>query len=150
MPLAYNGLLGRPWLFETGAVTSVRYLTIKIPTSNGVVTIHGNQDASRECYKVASLSESKGEAFHIDDSEVHKVDTEKKAEPVGDLNKVRLGNHKEVKLGTEMNIDLHLKVRDVLERNASSFATHPKGIQGIHPSDACHRLNVYKDAKPVK
>ncbi|CAK9315627.1 unnamed protein product [Citrullus colocynthis] len=34
--------------------------------------------------------------------------------------------------------------------SVESFATHPKGIQGIHPNDACHKLNVYKDAKPVK
>ncbi|XP_050211638.1 uncharacterized protein LOC126661810 [Mercurialis annua] len=32
LPLAYNGILGRPLLYQSSAVTSIRLLTLKIPT----------------------------------------------------------------------------------------------------------------------
>ncbi|XP_050211718.1 uncharacterized protein LOC126661881 [Mercurialis annua] len=39
MPLTYNVILGRPMLYVTGAVTCIRYLSMKIPTMKGVVTV---------------------------------------------------------------------------------------------------------------
>ncbi|XP_050222089.1 uncharacterized protein LOC126672186 [Mercurialis annua] len=50
MPLAYNGIFGRPMLYSTGAVTSIRYLMMKIPVESEVITIRGNQALSRQCY----------------------------------------------------------------------------------------------------
>ena len=50
MPLAYNAIIGRPYLYDSGAVTSIRYLTMKIPTKKGVVVVKGNQEAAKKCY----------------------------------------------------------------------------------------------------
>ncbi|XP_055961876.1 uncharacterized protein LOC130015552 [Mercurialis annua] len=50
MPLAYNVILGRPMLYNTGAVTCIKYLCMKIPTEEGVVTVKGRQDVAKQCY----------------------------------------------------------------------------------------------------
>ena len=46
LPLAYNGIIGRPILYEIDAATSVRRLPMKIPLDNRVITILGDQTMS--------------------------------------------------------------------------------------------------------
>ncbi|XP_050220322.1 uncharacterized protein LOC126670593 [Mercurialis annua] len=49
LPLAYNSILGRPFLYQSGAVTSIRLLTLKMPTSEGTIVVRGNQEMAKEC-----------------------------------------------------------------------------------------------------
>ncbi|XP_050217666.1 uncharacterized protein LOC126668518 [Mercurialis annua] len=53
MPLAYNGILGRPFLYDSGAFTSIRYLVTKIPTTAGTINIKGDQEVASRCYTIA-------------------------------------------------------------------------------------------------
>ena len=50
---AYNLILGRPLLASLGAISSIRHLTLKFPTSRGVGIIRGDQLAAREWYNIS-------------------------------------------------------------------------------------------------
>ncbi|XP_050222561.1 uncharacterized protein LOC126672650 [Mercurialis annua] len=47
MPLAYNVIICRSMLYNTGAVTCIKYLSMKIPIEEGVVTVKGRQDIAK-------------------------------------------------------------------------------------------------------
>ncbi|XP_050233399.1 uncharacterized protein LOC126681884 [Mercurialis annua] len=63
MELTYNVTLGRPFLHDSAAVTSIGALTMKVPTEKGVVTLRGDQNIAKKCYdeSVVDLQESKSE-----------------------------------------------------------------------------------------
>ncbi|XP_050211704.1 uncharacterized protein LOC126661866 [Mercurialis annua] len=63
MELTYNAILGRPFLHDSTAVTSIRALAMKIPTEKGVVTLRGDHNIAKKCYEesVVDLQESKAE-----------------------------------------------------------------------------------------
>lgn len=48
--LNYNVILGRPMFYEFEAVTSIRYLAMKFPTSNGVDIVRGCQGKAAAVY----------------------------------------------------------------------------------------------------
>ena len=50
IPFSYNVIIGRPILCDIGAYTSIKYLTMKIPTEDGVAVVRENQKALREVY----------------------------------------------------------------------------------------------------
>ena len=54
LPLAYNGIIERPILYEIDVVTSIRRLSMKIPLDNRVITILGDQTMSQQCYQIAT------------------------------------------------------------------------------------------------
>ena len=43
LPLTYNGIIGRPILYEIDAAISIKWLTMKIPLEDRVITILGDQ-----------------------------------------------------------------------------------------------------------
>ena len=43
LPLTYNGIIGRPILYEIDVATSIRRLSIKIPLEDRVITILRDQ-----------------------------------------------------------------------------------------------------------
>ena len=43
LPLTYNGIIGRPILYKIDTTTSIRWLTMKIPLEDRVITILGDQ-----------------------------------------------------------------------------------------------------------
>ncbi|XP_074374144.1 uncharacterized protein LOC141714528 [Apium graveolens] len=73
---SHNVLLGRPFLREMRVITSIRHLTIKFLTPNGVGSIRGSQYDSRECYRQAMKGFRKDS--HADDTS--DVDREKSIE----------------------------------------------------------------------
>ncbi|XP_055961892.1 uncharacterized protein LOC130015559 [Mercurialis annua] len=48
MELTYNAILGRPFLHDSAAVTSIRALAMKIPTEKGVVMLRGDQNIAKQ------------------------------------------------------------------------------------------------------
>ena len=50
IPFYYNAIIGRPILYDIGAYTSIRYLTMKIPIEVGVAIVRGNQKGAWEAY----------------------------------------------------------------------------------------------------
>ncbi|XP_050238147.1 uncharacterized protein LOC126687634 [Mercurialis annua] len=63
MELTYNSILGRPFLHDSAAVTSIRAMAMKVPTEKGVVTLGGDQNIAKKCYdeSVVDLQESRSE-----------------------------------------------------------------------------------------
>ncbi|XP_019235160.1 PREDICTED: uncharacterized protein LOC109215537 [Nicotiana attenuata] len=51
--MAYNAIIGRPWIHTMKAVPSILYQVIKFPTPWGVFSIRGEQHTARECYRIA-------------------------------------------------------------------------------------------------
>ncbi|XP_019227000.1 PREDICTED: uncharacterized protein LOC109208352 [Nicotiana attenuata] len=51
--MAYNTIMGRPWIHPMRAIPSSLYLMIKFPTPWGIFSIQGEQRTSRECYRIA-------------------------------------------------------------------------------------------------
>ncbi|XP_019251204.1 PREDICTED: uncharacterized protein LOC109230132 [Nicotiana attenuata] len=51
--IAYNAIVGRPWIHPMKVVPSSLYQVIKFPTSWGIFSILGEQRTSRECYRIA-------------------------------------------------------------------------------------------------
>ena len=49
-PTAYNIILGTPWIYLIKAVPFTYHQSIKFPTSSGVETIRGDQEALQTCY----------------------------------------------------------------------------------------------------
>ena len=49
---AYNLIIGRPLLASLGAISSIRYLTLKFPTPRGIGIVRGDQLAAQECYNI--------------------------------------------------------------------------------------------------
>ena len=75
--LAYNRVIGKHILWKLGAVTSIRYLVMKIPTQEKVIIIKGDQEVAKQCHSFTIKDEL--EAFPIKlfgDVEKHGVNPE--------------------------------------------------------------------------
>ena len=70
LPLAYNGIIGRPILYKIDAVTSIRRLSMKIPLEDRVITILRDQTMAQQCYQLATKPSL--EAFPLASLEVEK------------------------------------------------------------------------------
>ncbi|XP_050211775.1 uncharacterized protein LOC126661936 [Mercurialis annua] len=151
MPLAYNGILGRPMLYSTGAVTSIRYLMMKIPVENEVITIRGNQTLSRQCY-MATMG-STVETMNIDTPEL--LLREKKAQkPRENLETIELieGSEMCVKLGVDWPTEHREAIIARIKQYVEEFTNKPEDIGGggVVPKIISHKLNVDAKCKPVK
>ena len=54
LPLTFNGIIGRPILYEIDAATSIRRLSMKIPLEDRVITILGDQSMAQQCYQLVT------------------------------------------------------------------------------------------------
>ncbi|XP_070005068.1 uncharacterized protein [Nicotiana sylvestris] len=61
MEMAYNIILGRPWIHKIDVVPSTLHQVIKFPSPWGICQIHGDQHTSRSINSVADSSTGKEE-----------------------------------------------------------------------------------------
>ncbi|XP_070006493.1 uncharacterized protein [Nicotiana sylvestris] len=61
MEMAYNMILGRPWIYVMGVVPSILHQVIKFPSPWGICQIRGDQHTSRSINSVANSSTKKEE-----------------------------------------------------------------------------------------
>ena len=109
--LAYNGVIGRPILWETNIATSIRYLVMKIPTQGWIITIRGYQNIAKQCYQLATKDEI--EVFSIESN----IEDEKqwvRPEPVEQLREIKLTNGVTIKIGSETLDQVKEKLEQVL------------------------------------
>ena len=103
LPSACNVLLKRPALVGLGAVSSVRHLAIKFPTSSGIGTLKGDKLAGRECYSISIrgkkqtsaqtlviIQNKDGTIFEIDEEIDLRIEERADLEPLEELEEVRL------------------------------------------------------------
>ena len=103
LPSAYNVLLGRPALVGLGAVSSVRHMAVKFPTSSGIGTLKGDQLAGRECYSISVrgkkqaseqalvvIQNKDGTILETDEEIDQRVEERVDLEPLEELEDVRL------------------------------------------------------------
>ena len=50
LPLSYNGIIGRPILYEIDAAINIRRLSMKIPVEDRVITILEDQPMTQQYY----------------------------------------------------------------------------------------------------
>ncbi|XP_060202897.1 uncharacterized protein LOC132631328 [Lycium barbarum] len=50
--MGYNALLGRPWIYLVRAVPSTMHQVLKFPTPEGIKTVRGEQQATKEMFAV--------------------------------------------------------------------------------------------------
>ncbi|XP_050238331.1 uncharacterized protein LOC126687817 [Mercurialis annua] len=147
LPLAYNNILGRPFLYQSGAVTSIRLLTLKMPTSSGIVVVRGDQEMAKECCLVTTKED---ESLTIEAFPGDAVEEEESqgAEPVGVMKELHLTETKMVKVGTDVPEKVAQEITEILKKNVESFTTEPTEIVGIDPKVASHKLNVIPGSVP--
>ena len=70
LPLTYIGIIGRPILYEIDAAMSIRWLTMKIPLEDRVITILEDQCMAQQCYQLVVKPQL--EAFPLTSLEIEK------------------------------------------------------------------------------
>ena len=91
--VAYNMILGRPFLNDMRAVVSSCYLLMKFPTLSRVGHVRGDQKKARTCYMSSTKGKRAEETLTIAKKAVHKSLVEEialKPQPVEELEAVHL------------------------------------------------------------
>ena len=149
-PLAYNVLLGRPFLNAIKAIPSAYHMVIKFPTVNGVGMVQGDQRVARECYSTL-MKQKEVENIYVDELDMRdKVNT--RHEPSEDLEPIQLDDHLKhlAYVGSKLAEDLRSLLIRFLKQNKDVFAWKQEDMGGIDPVIITHRLSVSPSFKPVK
>ena len=145
LPLAYNGIIGRPILYEIDAAISIRRLSMKIPLDNRVITIIGDQTMSQQCYHMATKPPA--EAFPLTSLKLDKQGAS--PEPVEQVQTLHISGDKIVRIGSKLEPEAREDVSKVLTWHSDSFASKATEIVGVDPQVASHSLNILPGAKLV-
>ncbi|VFQ83765.1 unnamed protein product [Cuscuta campestris] len=150
-----NIILGRPGLEDLECVISPRHLCIKFPTPHGVGIARGSQRVSQAWYLKATKRPVKYDT-QVGEVTAQLLRVEEKrprVEVAGDIEEVELEPGmpgRLVRIGKGMGDELRSRVISVLRRFRRVFAGSPADMPGLDHKIAVHRLNVLRDAKPVK
>ncbi|XP_020204643.1 uncharacterized protein LOC109789979 [Cajanus cajan] len=133
--------------------------------SSRIITIHADQKAARECY-FASLR-----LPHLETAEPHRVkrvhtvvqeldtivdfdpqmEQDERVEPIEERQPIIIGSTDlhVTYLGSNLyEIEKH-KIGQVVRKNKDLFVWRLTDMPGIDPNFLCHKLSVYREAKPV-
>ena len=159
---SYNVLLGRPSINALGAIVSTPHLAMKFPSPQGeIITIHGDQRATRECYMASlklphpplathNIEQSKAGATLAGDDLDPRLTSEARVEPVGDIRQLPLEQQNRfLQISTTIPEDEVYHIEHILKKNVDLFAWSAADLPGVHPKVASHRLSVFPNAKPV-
>ena len=56
---SYTTILGRPWIYAMGAVSSTLHVKVKFHNKQGIAIVRGSQQVARKCLVVAVNREIK-------------------------------------------------------------------------------------------
>ncbi|VFQ82811.1 unnamed protein product [Cuscuta campestris] len=150
-----NIILGRPGLEDLECVISPHHLCIKFPTPHGVGIARGSQRVSRAWYLKATKQPIKydTQVGEVTAQLLRAEERRPRVEVAGDIEEVELepGTPRRlVRIGKGLRAELRSRVISVLRRFRKVFAWSPADMPGLDHKIAVHRLNVLRDAKPVK
>ncbi|XP_065861325.1 uncharacterized protein [Euphorbia lathyris] len=138
--LAYNIILGRPFISEVAALISIRHLTLYIPTTKGGVMIRGSQKVAQETYS-ASLT-IRPQSKEEDDEELVTM-------ALGETEMYLMTDEKQVRMAKGLKGEIKNAITKVLREAEDVFAWKDEILPGISPDVITHKLNIDKDAVPV-
>ena len=145
LPLAYNGIIERPILYEIDAATSIRRLSMKIPLEDRVITILGDQTMAQKCYQLATKPSL--EAFPLASLEIDKHGAN--LEPFDQVQILQITGDKVVRIGLELEPNVKDNISKVLTQHSDSFASKAIKIIGVDPQVTSHSLNILLGVKLV-
>ena len=159
---SYKILLGRPSINALGAIVSTPHLAMKFPSSQGdIITVHGDQRATRECYMASlklphppltthNIEQSRARTTLAGDDLDPRINSEARLEPVGETRQLPLEQQDRfLQIGTSLPKGEERHIKQVLKQNADLFAWSATDLSGVHPKIAAHRLSIFPSAKPV-
>ena len=163
----YHALLGREAFTIFQAIPHYRYMKLKMPGPNGVITLASDSDiALRVENKTAALAlEALFEALAAkeltvlqstvdrDDVILDKRPKSTSFKPADEIVKFQVhptDPTKTASIGTQLNPTIDVALRDFLCENWDTFAWHPSDMPRIPRRLAEHNLNILKGYKPVK
>ncbi|VFQ71850.1 unnamed protein product [Cuscuta campestris] len=141
-----NIILGRPGLEDLECIISPRHLCIKFPTPHGV-RIAWYLKATKQPIKYdTQVGEVTAQLLRAEERRP-------RVEGAGDIEEVELEpgmSGRLVRIGKDLGAELRSRVISVLRRFRKVFAWSPADMPGLDHKITVHRLNVLRDAKPVK
>ncbi|GJU09305.1 reverse transcriptase domain-containing protein [Tanacetum coccineum] len=133
----YNGIIGRPKIWEIQAVPSTAHGMLKFPANGGIVTIRSTILIPAECTTVITSSK----------------EVPKEAEVRPKNFKIALHpnfSDQEVAIGGTLSAEGQMELCSLLKKNIDIFAWQPSDMTGVPRSVAEHRLNIREEYSPVR
>ncbi|XP_073270718.1 uncharacterized protein [Primulina huaijiensis] len=152
-PSSYNGILGRPTLADSRAVSSTYHQKLKYPSRSHVGVVCGDQKSSRRCY----VDEVKVE-LKRSRNEVGMIETQKRMIPRNEAQliseeepeMVEIGAQQHFRVAADLDHETKNELLACLKANPDVFAWSSQELQGVRPEIMEHRLNILPEARPVK
>jgi hypothetical protein len=153
----YNGILRRGFLNKFEAVIHQAYLCVKIPATQGVITIWGHQNDGRNLERGRTLGQRNVHTLNeaVKGKEVEKkpkADREKvNMQPDCDTKKVLLDAmvlDQTVIIGSNLLLGEEVMLVQFLQKNRDVFAWSAKDLTGVDRSFIEHKLNIDTSVKP--
>jgi hypothetical protein len=155
----YNGILGRGFLNKFKTIIHQAYLCVKIPATQGVITIWGHQNDDRNLERGCTPGQRN---VHALDGAVRGKEVEKY--PKADKEKVNMQldcDTKRVLLDTmvldqsviivsDLTPDEEGRLVQFLQKNKDVFAWSAKDLTSVDRSFIEHRLNIDASVKPQR
>ena len=148
--LAYNILLGRPFLNVVRAIPSAYHMVVKFPTENEVGMVRGDQRVARECY-LTSMKQKAVDNIHMDELDM-RDELNTLPMPSKELEPVQLDDQPKhlAYIGSKLAEDAKDLLIHFLKQNVEEFAWKQEDMEGIDPAVITYKLNVTPSFKPVK
>jgi hypothetical protein len=153
----YNRILGRGFLNKLEAIIHQAYLCVKIPATQGVITIWGHQNDGRNLERDRTPGQRNVNAL---DEVVKAKDVEK--QPKADKEKINVQPYCDTKkvlldemvwdlaviIGSDLTPSEAMTLIQFLQKNRDVFAWSSKDLTGVHRNFIEHKLNIDASIKP--
>ncbi|WP_158318969.1 retropepsin-like aspartic protease, partial [Robertmurraya kyonggiensis] len=164
----YNAIFGRGFLNTFEAIVRQAYLCMKLPASNGVITVFGNQQVARDIEqgitpgeKNVNLlqAETKQTSNKVQTESIKKTPSQSRVEKVKetiqaqDTKRVSLDpgvEGREVTIGADLTPQEEEDLITFLRENKDVFAWTAADLKGVSRTIIEHSLNINPKTKPRK
>ncbi|GAV62813.1 hypothetical protein CFOL_v3_06336 [Cephalotus follicularis] len=152
-PSPYNAIIGRPGLNLLEAIVSTRHLLMKFPTRSGVGEVRGDQQAARQCYRIAISDKGKDKVLPIVNVELRGDVEPERPQPVEDMLQVSMeegDNEKVFQVGSQLGEAEKGELITFLRNNKDVFTWSAEEVPGISPNVMVHKLSMDPTRPPTR